>query len=94
MSRTIQTLITLLFIFCINSPTFADWKENAEAIDISGGEVHTLVLTKDKTAWSCGPNGHYYYDPQYRWYGVLGTGSNEYDLVEKILVDFVDGFVV
>ena len=87
MSWTKQILITASFIGFISSITFADWREDAQAVDISGGEDHTLVLTRNKFPWACGPNG----GPG-PYFGVLGTGSNEYDLVEKILFDFVDGY--
>ena len=62
-----QILTTVLFIIFVTSPTFADWKEGAKAIDISGGEDHTLVLTKNKWPWACGDN---------YWY-QLGIGNNE-----------------
>jgi len=61
----------------------ADWKEDAQAIHISGGEDHTLVLTENKFVWSCGSNGAYTFG-QYR-YGVLGTGSTDYSLIEETL---------
>lgn len=57
MSRMKQVLVGLLFIiFTINS-SFANWKENAKGIDISGGEDHTLVLTENHWPWACGDNG-------------------------------------
>ena len=86
MSRTILILIIVLLIIIVINPTFADWKENAEVMDISGGEDHTLILTKDKTAWACGPNGH-----PGLYYGGLGTGSNDANLIEKTLVRVWDG---
>jgi len=67
MSRTKQILSTVSFIIFITNITFADWREDAQAVDISGGEAHTLVLTKDKWPWACGSNG---------WY-QLGTGDND-----------------
>ena len=45
-----------LIILVINISATADWKEDAKAIDISGGEDHTLVLTKNKRPWACGDN--------------------------------------
>jgi len=57
MSRTNQILITVLYIIFVTTPTFADCKEDAKAIDISGGEDHTLVLTQNKWPWACGDNG-------------------------------------
>lgn len=86
MSRMKQILTTVLFIIFVSTPAFADWKEGAKAIDISGGEDHTLVLTKNKSVWACGPNGK----PGY-WYGVLGTGSSDTTLVQKTLVRVWDG---
>ncbi|MFZ0034906.1 MAG: hypothetical protein WAK60_07975 [Sedimentisphaerales bacterium] len=35
-------------IILITNLTFADWKEKAKAIKVSGGEDHTLVLTQNK----------------------------------------------
>ncbi len=86
MSRMKQILTTVLFIIFVSTPAFAGWKEGAKAIDISGGEDHTLVLTKNKSVWACGPNGK----PGY-WYGVLGTGSSDTTLVQKTLVRVWDG---
>ncbi|GAJ03852.1 unnamed protein product [marine sediment metagenome] len=88
MSRTNQILITVSVIIFSISPSFGDWKENAKAIDISGGENHTLVLTKNKTTWACGPNGSYQY-PTY--YGVLGTGSTDPGLIAKTLIRVLAG---
>jgi alpha-tubulin suppressor-like RCC1 family protein len=78
MSGTKQILITVLLTIFVTSPTFADWKENATAIDVSGGEDHTLVLTANKWAWGCGNN--YYYQ--------LGIGNNQ---DHKILVRVLKG---
>ena len=63
-----SVLVSLFFIF-ITSITFADWKEDAKVIKISGGEYHTLVLTKNKWAWGCGDN---------EWY-QLGIGDTTDD---------------
>jgi len=57
MSRMNQILITVLFIIFVTGSTFGDWKEDAKAIDISGGEDHTLVLTANRLVWGCGHNG-------------------------------------
>ncbi len=46
------TLIAIAVILNINVTTFAHWKDDAKAIDISGGEDHTLVLTKNKFTWT------------------------------------------
>ena len=56
-----------LIILTANLLAVADWKEDARAIDVSGGEDHTLVLTKNKFPWACGPN----------WYYQLGIGNNQ-----------------
>ena len=59
MSWTKQILITVsLVIFSIN-PSFGVWKENAKAIDISGGEDHTLVLGENGNTFGCGDNSSY-----------------------------------
>jgi len=83
-ARNRSTLISFLFVLTFSNLALGDWKENAQAIDVSGGEDHTLVLTKDKTVWACGANGGYAFE-QY-FYGVLGTGSNSPSLFEKSLV--------
>jgi hypothetical protein len=62
-----QILIGVSFIFSVTRSTFADWKENAKAIDISGGEDHTLVLTENMLPWACGDN----------YWRQLGTGAND-----------------
>lgn len=59
MSRTINIVTTISYILFVTNATFADWKEDAKAIDISGGEDHTLVLTRNQWAWGCGPNSWY-----------------------------------
>jgi len=56
MSWTKQVLITVSFIIFITNITFADYREDAQAVDISGGEDHTLVLTKNQFPWACGDN--------------------------------------
>ena len=60
MSRMKKTVLTVLGIILFSTISVAsEWKENAKAIDISGGEDHTLVLTQNKWPWACGPNGWY-----------------------------------
>jgi len=79
----------LSLIIGVTSVAHADWKENAKAIDISGGENHTLVLTQNNTAWACGANGGFdYFGP---YYGVLGTGSDDPYLTEQNLLRVHDG---
>ena len=78
-------VIVSLIILIINFSAFADWKDDAKAIKVSGGEDHTLVLTANKWPWACGYNGGSGY------YGVLGTGSDSSSLIEKILVRVHDG---
>jgi len=82
MSRKKQVLIRISFIIFVTSSTFADWKDDAQAIDVSGGENHSLVLTKDNSVWTCGPNGEPIW---HTYYSVLGTGSTLYSLVETTL---------
>jgi alpha-tubulin suppressor-like RCC1 family protein len=76
-------IIIISVIVLISNLTFADWRDNAKVIDVSGGENHTLVLTKNKTVWACGPNGDYPYNT---YFGVLGTGSNDPSLTKTTLV--------
>ena len=60
MSRMKQILIIVSFIVIIaNSAVASNWREDAETIDISGGEDHTLVVTRNKWPWACGPNTWY-----------------------------------
>jgi len=69
LSRKKLIIIISLIIFTTNL-TLADWKEDAKAIKISGGEDHTLVLTKNKWPWGCGDNSSYQLgtgDPDGRW---------------------------
>jgi len=88
-----KLIVSITLIIIITGLTaFGAWKENAEAIDISGGEDHTLVLTNDKTVWACGPNGGYTFQRYY--YGVLGTGSDYWGLAEQTLVRVHDGNMV
>jgi alpha-tubulin suppressor-like RCC1 family protein len=55
MSRMKHTLVTVSIIILITNIALAlDWREDATAIDISGGEDHTLLLTKNKAVWACG----------------------------------------
>lgn len=81
-------------LFITNIAIASNWKENARAIDISGGEDHTLVLTADKGVWACGPNGGYHVDVgDYR--GGLGTGNTGRDFFyEGLLVRVHDGAMV
>jgi hypothetical protein len=53
------TLSIVSFTVLIANLTFADWKENAKVIKVSGGEDHVLVLTANKWPWGCGANYAY-----------------------------------
>jgi alpha-tubulin suppressor-like RCC1 family protein len=46
-------------------------------------------LTADKGVWACGPNGGYAFWEYY--YGVLGTGSEYWNLTQKTLVRVEEG---
>ena len=90
MLRNRQTLlIAVLVVLTITLATKAEYRDNSKAIKVSGGEDHTLVLTADKGAWACGPNGGYAFQQYY--YGVLGTGSEDWSLNQKTLVRVHDG---
>ena len=49
-------IVVSLTILIISTFGVADWRQDAEAVHISGGENHTLVLTQNKFAWACGDN--------------------------------------
>jgi len=86
MSLSRSTLaITVLTVLTIALPAPAGWRDYSKAISISGGENHTLVVTDNNRAWACGPNG-YRVEQEIYYYGVLGTGSDDPDLEEKMLV--------
>ncbi len=85
LSRKKIVLVTSVSIVNLNIVFAAGWKEDSKAIDISGGEDHTLVLTANKRSWACGANGGSGYA------GVLGTGSGSSDLIQKWLVRVHDG---
>ena len=68
--------IVLLVIAIYVLPSRGDWRDNSKALRISGGEDHTLVLTADKAAWSCGPNGGNEPGVGDYW-GVLGIDSTD-----------------
>jgi len=55
--KLIISIVSLIIL--IANLTLADWKENAKAIKVSGGEDHTLVLTQNKWPWGCGANDAY-----------------------------------
>jgi len=77
--RTFIIVSLLVAIFAL--PTKADYRQDSRAIRISGGEKHTLVVTANKWAWTCGPNGGH--EPAGTYYGVLGTGSISWSLTEN-----------
>jgi len=56
-SRRKLIIIAISVFILIANLTFADAKYDAAAIDISGGESHTLVLTANGWLWACGNNG-------------------------------------
>lgn len=82
------TLITVsITVLLANIYVKANIINDAKGFKISGGENHTLVVTKNKSVFACGPNG----DSYYGYYGVLGTGSNSFTLEEWTLVPVHDG---
>jgi alpha-tubulin suppressor-like RCC1 family protein len=78
--------IALLAVATFALQARGDYRDDSRAIKVSGGEDHTLVLTADKGVWVCGPNGGHDYDIHQYYYGVLGVGSDEYDLDQKTLI--------
>jgi len=68
MSATQRIHVTVsLIIFITSLPATATIPDGARAINVSGGENHTLVLTALKTVWGCGDNFYY----------QLGIGNKE-----------------
>ena len=67
-------LIVASLIVLISNISTADWKEDAEAIRICGGEDYTLVLTNNQWLWACGDN--YYYQ-----LGIGNTQTDQFNLV-------------
>jgi len=88
MTATQRTFIIVVsvFITIFALSTKADYRDDSRVVKVSGGEDHTLVLTANKGVWACGPNGGYDYDMHHYYYGVLGIGSDEYDLDQKTLI--------
>lgn len=72
--RTFIIVSLLIAIFAL--PMKADYRQDSKGLKVSGGEDHTLVLTADKAAWACGPNGGYEEYVEY-YFGVLGIDSND-----------------
>ena len=69
-----RVLFVFIVLAAINSIIFADVYDDSKVYKISGGENHTLVLTKDNKLWGCGDNLYY----------QLGIGDTQTD--QKLLV--------
>jgi len=52
--RTKLAVLSFCLILISTSAIFADWKESAKVVKISGGEDYTLVLTADTSVWGAG----------------------------------------
>lgn len=85
--RRTQRILTIISVLIAVSalPTKADYREDSRAVNIFGGEDHTLVLTADKNAWTCGPNGDNHIGVGI-YSGVLGTGSRNAWFDQKTVV--------
>jgi len=83
--RSTTSAIAVLTVLTIALSARANYRDGSKAIQVSGGEDHTIVLTANKWAWSCGPNGYRVGELIY-YFGVLGTGSSDPDLKQKVLV--------
>jgi len=81
--QVLNVLCLLICIFCLAFTAGA--AERIPITKVSGGENHTLVLTKDNTVWSCGMNRDGIFE-EYR--GMLGDGT---DTHRSILVQVHDG---
>jgi alpha-tubulin suppressor-like RCC1 family protein len=79
------SVITVLAVLTIALPVPAGYRDDSKAISVSGGEDHTLAVTANNRAWSCGPNGYRVGELIY-YFGVLGIGSSDPDLKQKALV--------
>jgi len=83
-----KTITAFVSLFVAYGVAFGGLKEDAKAIDVSGGEDHTLILTANNWVWASGPNGDYPYN---NYYGVLGTDSNSFSLDLNSLARVHDG---
>jgi alpha-tubulin suppressor-like RCC1 family protein len=54
-----RVLCAFVVLAVVYSIVFADIREDSKGLKISGGENHTLVLTKDNKLWGCGDNEYY-----------------------------------
>ena len=83
-----RRFIHFIAVVILTIATRTQTTQASNPIKISGGEDHTLVLTENQVVWACGPNG----DPIYfSYYGVLGTGSTDYSLIEETLTRVYGG---
>ena len=62
----ISIIIFLFIVFGVTASAVADWKDNAKAIKISGGQEYSLILTQNKYPFGAGRNNNY----------ALGIGEN------------------
>jgi alpha-tubulin suppressor-like RCC1 family protein len=95
MSLQKLTLSIASFIVLITNTTFADWRENAKVIKVSGGEDHILVLTQNKWPWGCGRNDYFQLgigNTSDQWTLVRVHGPNDVGRLENIN-DVAAGFV-
>jgi len=91
--KRLITIVLSLITLITNKVSFADWKEGANAVDVSGGEHHTLVVTADSAAWACGNNSYYQLgtgNTQHKWTlirvddGDMGTSSGDLENIDDI----------
>jgi alpha-tubulin suppressor-like RCC1 family protein len=87
LSRTKIIGIIISIIILITNLAFANWREDAKAIRVSGGEDHILVLTANKWPWGCGWNDFYQLgigNTSDQWTLVRVHGPNDVGRLEGI----------
>jgi alpha-tubulin suppressor-like RCC1 family protein len=57
--KQIISIVSSIIIIASAINVSTEGAESAIATNVSGGEIHTLVLTESKSVWGCGDNSYY-----------------------------------